>query len=496
MVRVAIVDRVSTASRQGRLMISARIAFWTFLVALMAPALDLAAATPKVGQLIRITTRQTRVVGETLDANDAIIRLKNLKTDREESYSRDDVTDILADPTDQEMSSSLSPAQILAYRATKALSGEASIGKVASVDGASVYLNLGSTQGVSVGDQFLVYRGSAEIRDPVTGEVIGLQQKKLGKLEVIEAEAKFSKAKLLDNLETQLAIGDEVKPAVKTRAIAILPLLSDDGSISKGSLALADEMTTRMTNAGFTVIERSQLLRVLGELALQQSALFDEATSKAVGKQLGASFVLLGRAVKLKTETSLSLRLVNVETGAIVLASSLKPSSYDHAIAISRVLSGSLGVVGNLPGGDVGGDGPKPAKETESIAKADAADFLRQWNGDADGYNASVTRRIQQVRRKPDSDCKGDVWSSRFGAFECFGTNQWKETGKNFSNWFTEINRTPHYVELARGVGTSPTRYVIVRLYEDRAWIKQTNEPTFSEVYRGSWTKRGEQASN
>ena len=40
---------------------------------------------------------------------------------------------------------------------------------------------------------------------------------------------------MLDELETQLVIGDQVKPASKARAIAILPLLSEDGSISRAA---------------------------------------------------------------------------------------------------------------------------------------------------------------------------------------------------------------------------------------------------------------------
>ncbi|OAI53001.1 hypothetical protein AYO47_05780 [Planctomyces sp. SCGC AG-212-M04] len=477
-------------------MFAVRAAFVSAALLFGGSAQLLFAANPNIGQLIRINTRQTRIVGETIDSNDAVIRLRNLKTEREESYNRADVAELITDPTDQEMSSSLTPAQILAYRASKALSGEARSGKIASVDGGSVYLNLGTNHGVKVGDQFIVYRGSMEIRDPTTNELIGVQQKKLGKIEVLEAEEKFSKAKLLDELETQLMIGDQVKPASKVRAIAILPLLSEDGSISKGSLALADELTTRMTGAGFTVVERSQLLRVFGELGLQQSALFDETTSKVLGKQVGASFILIGRALRLKTETSLSLRLVDVESGKIVLASSIKPSSYDHAMSISKALSSPLGVKNNLPGGDVGGDGgTTKSKEIEAAAKSDAAEFLRKSGGDPNGNNANIARSLFAARRKGDSDGKGDIWSNNVVSFENLGSNQWKETGRNFTNYFTETARTANYVELVRGDGSRKNPYVLVRIYEDRVWIKQPNEPTFSEVYRGSWAQRGEKSN-
>ncbi len=57
-------------------------------------------------------------------------------------------------------------------------------GKVARVDGATIYLNVGSEAGVKEGDEFNVVRMGDPIKDPDTGEVLGQNETKVGRLKV------------------------------------------------------------------------------------------------------------------------------------------------------------------------------------------------------------------------------------------------------------------------------------------------------------------------
>jgi curli biogenesis system outer membrane secretion channel CsgG len=57
-------------------------------------------------------------------------------------------------------------------------------GKVAKVDGATVYLNVGSADGVQPGDRLEIRRMGAVIRDPDTGEVLGGEETTVGTVEV------------------------------------------------------------------------------------------------------------------------------------------------------------------------------------------------------------------------------------------------------------------------------------------------------------------------
>ncbi|MFN7989715.1 MAG: CsgG/HfaB family protein [Thermoanaerobaculia bacterium] len=65
-------------------------------------------------------------------------------------------------------------------------SGDASgvAGKIANVEGGSVFLNVGAEAGVKEGDTFDVYRVGKVIKDPDTGEVLGADETKVGKVKV------------------------------------------------------------------------------------------------------------------------------------------------------------------------------------------------------------------------------------------------------------------------------------------------------------------------
>jgi curli biogenesis system outer membrane secretion channel CsgG len=64
--------------------------------------------------------------------------------------------------------------------------GDASgiVGKIANVDGGTLYINAGSEGGVKEGDEFTVYRVGKQIKDPDTGEVLGADETKVGRVKV------------------------------------------------------------------------------------------------------------------------------------------------------------------------------------------------------------------------------------------------------------------------------------------------------------------------
>jgi curli biogenesis system outer membrane secretion channel CsgG len=69
-------------------------------------------------------------------------------------------------------------------------------GKISKVSGGLVYLNMGATKGVQVGDTFTVFALGEEIIDPDTGESLGSEETEVGKVEVVEVKEKYSKAKV------------------------------------------------------------------------------------------------------------------------------------------------------------------------------------------------------------------------------------------------------------------------------------------------------------
>jgi len=137
---------------------------------------------------------------------------------------------------------------------------------------------------------------------------------------LIEVEDAFSKAKMIGELETMLQVGDTVEPAVISNSVIILPFVNERDQDLVITKRISEELTTGLVNRGVSVVERRLLDKVLSELNLQQSGLFDPAKAQAIGKQIGAYAVVMGTVAPKNSYTEAQLRLVRVETGEILLA--------------------------------------------------------------------------------------------------------------------------------------------------------------------------------
>ena len=72
-------------------------------------------------------------------------------------------------------------------------------GSIVKVSGNQIFLNTGSDDGRKAGDAFVVYRAGEELVDPDTGESLGAQTEKIGKIEIVEVKDKrLSIAKPVD----------------------------------------------------------------------------------------------------------------------------------------------------------------------------------------------------------------------------------------------------------------------------------------------------------
>ncbi len=67
-------------------------------------------------------------------------------------------------------------------------------GKVVTVKGDTIIVNSGSNVGISVGDKFAVFRKGEEFIDPDTGMSLGAETTKIGEIEVVNVQEKYSKA--------------------------------------------------------------------------------------------------------------------------------------------------------------------------------------------------------------------------------------------------------------------------------------------------------------
>jgi len=101
-----------------------------------------------------------------------------------------------------------------------------------------------------------------------------------------------------------------------------------------GSGERADKFTTVFLQNGWQVIERSQIQQVLSEQELSMSGLLDNKTRLAIGKILGINFIITctqrfsGLGYLPSGQPVLydegSLKIIDVETGAVMVSSHFK----------------------------------------------------------------------------------------------------------------------------------------------------------------------------
>jgi curli biogenesis system outer membrane secretion channel CsgG len=92
--------------------------------------------------------------------------------------------DHLIRPVVVKLADSLSKKSLATSGAGGAGDASGVAGKIARVDGGVIYLNVGSEAGVKEGDEFNVVRMGNPIKDPDTGEVLGQNETKVGRVKI------------------------------------------------------------------------------------------------------------------------------------------------------------------------------------------------------------------------------------------------------------------------------------------------------------------------
>jgi curli biogenesis system outer membrane secretion channel CsgG len=83
-------------------------------------------------------------------------------------------------------------------------------GKIAKVEGSTVWINLGAEHGLAAGEVLGVYRLGEVIKDPDSGEVLGADEKKIGAIKVVTVKGpKYSECTVVEG--GGFAVGNVVK---------------------------------------------------------------------------------------------------------------------------------------------------------------------------------------------------------------------------------------------------------------------------------------------
>lgn len=308
-------------------------------------------APPEDLPLVRVSTSSGSFVGELQNEDEKTVQLFDIASDRSVSISKTSVTGI-ENPISLDDAAGYVGLPAVMGRRIRLLSERPVLtGKIARVGIQIVYLTLGETSGVTVGQKVSVFRGEEDILDPDTGKVLATERAKIAELVITEIKENVSKARLAGDLEVKLEIGDLVEPQGTRLIIAVCPLSNDDGSANPTGNSLAEELVSALVQRKNSVVERSVLGKVLAELAAQNTILFDPKSAQRLGKLTGASMVLAGKIIPEKAEAH--LRLIDVQSGEILLAVSAPVKLTAPVAAATASIGTSPGTQGSSSGGDV-----------------------------------------------------------------------------------------------------------------------------------------------
>ncbi len=111
------------------------------------------------------------------------------------------------------------------------------------------------------------------------------------------------------------------------------------GPLSKGlcSMMIAD----LKSQSGYNLVERDRIQEVLTELDMTRGVKFDQSAVAAIGKLVGAEYLVFGSFFEVMNKFNISARVVKVETGIIVAAATSggKVEDFD---TIQQAVTGDL----------------------------------------------------------------------------------------------------------------------------------------------------------
>lgn len=112
---------------------------------------------------------------------------------------------------------------------------------------------------------------------------------------------------------------EPVQPTGPSVAVLYLDYAGADEDMASLRKGLAQMLISDLSaNAQLRLVERLQLESVMDELKLGQSKAIDPASAAKVGKLLGARYLVMGGYFAFAGSLRVDVRVVNVETGALV----------------------------------------------------------------------------------------------------------------------------------------------------------------------------------
>jgi hypothetical protein len=142
--------------------------------------------------------------------------------------------------------------------------------------------------------------------------------------------------------------------SISTHRVAVLPFKGE----SPYSETMSDFLITELVDRGFTVVERSELTKIMGEYSLQYTGGFDPSTLIGTGKLAGVDYLvigsvstremipvgewLLGDGRKVTQVDNVHVRWVSVRNGQVVASSRIRNCRGGRMESIAQRIAESM----------------------------------------------------------------------------------------------------------------------------------------------------------
>ena len=100
------------------------------------------------------------------------------------------------------------------------------------------------------------------------------------------------------------SISTFVKPGIEFGPAPVLGILALTSNSPESGIAISDAIGSGLVMSDFTIVERTQLNRILGEHGFVLSGLTSDIDFKKIGKILNVDFVLMGSTTTIEKATT------------------------------------------------------------------------------------------------------------------------------------------------------------------------------------------------
>ena len=198
-------------------------------------------------------------------------------------------------------------------------------GSVTGVERDRVLIDLGAKQ-VYQGMELQVYREGDEVKHPVTGEVLGRRDKRLGLLRVVEVKERFSEAAIVSREEGSTIRARDLVRVSSDRLLVALPLIDASGVKEANVHSVTKDLAIALAKTGHFIVIEDPLLRaaLTGEHASRVESFGDPSTLKQLAEKTHVQLLVLGKLSPGHQGLFLNLQVMSAFTGAPLTVASVE----------------------------------------------------------------------------------------------------------------------------------------------------------------------------